>query len=543
MENTVSIKQPAGSEPLPGQIDFSESEPPSFNETPLFSWLKENWMMKLGVLFILSGVSELLYYLYYKEILNHVGISVIGIVIGIMVMVFGSIRISEYKNQGAIFTFLGLAIIMMTSYFMQSKHIITDTEILVVVMFLVLTIGSYIAVRNDKQSLALSSIILALVNPAIFGWGTNWTWVSLYSYLLLVTLGCVWVIYLKRWNTLSLASMIAISIYSLTGIMDGFTRNNIVEDNAVLSFAFLFFALFLIENILYISRNTKENYDDGNLGILCAIFNGIMITTVIVSIYSPNKTYIYSLVALVSIIFLIASFFIYSYTKNLKAMYVYDIISFYLLMYIMLTEFGNSFNGVSVILTLFILSGSFILYYPNKEISYLKHGIGLYILPLLIVFAPLYKISGHPIGYHNNYYDYFPVIIFIASSYFTILYSRIKENYFPPIAMFMSIVAFIISLVLMDSVVRTIVPHDLATTITSIVFSIIGVVLYIFGSNHNMPYLSGIGKILVAGSTIYILISGRVFNILFSNEISIIIGVIILGIALMSTAFFIRNKN
>jgi uncharacterized membrane protein len=71
-----------------------KSEPAT--EFGFLKWLTEDWIMKLGALLLLFGFGFLVSYAFIYDLISPAGRIVFGLLLGIGVITFGSIRINKY---------------------------------------------------------------------------------------------------------------------------------------------------------------------------------------------------------------------------------------------------------------------------------------------------------------------------------------------------------------------------------------------------------------------------------------------------------------
>jgi len=105
-------------------------------------------------------------------------------------------------------------------------------------------------VRHDRLPLAISSLVLAGVAPLLTK--TLYPdYIGLFSYLLIVTLGTVWIVALRGWGLLTTVALMMIGFYSLPHI---FSLVN-SDTGTLLLFIYAFTAIFFITNTLAILKS------------------------------------------------------------------------------------------------------------------------------------------------------------------------------------------------------------------------------------------------------------------------------------------------
>lgn len=528
---------------------------------PFIEWLKDNWIIKLGSALVLIGFVWALNYAYQAKWLTDTGVSVLGIVFGAAILTFGFLRMRKFVTQGAVFMFLGTGLIMLTAYFMKVQHVIDNQIILIIIMLSVLAVTSAASVIHNKQGMSVATLLLALLVPAILSSGDN-NYTGLYSYLLLVVIGTIWVVAMRRWRVLTLISLVGVCIYSAAGILSGFG----VHENAALMFAFIFGIIFFITNTISLirneslqSRNDKASVsDDAIPDIISAALNVSMVSTFILSIVQEEWHVL--LLTLVALVFVVGGFLIYKFTRNPAPFFVYSGISLAVIAYVTFLIFGDSFRALTVAYTTEIACLSVAVYVLTKNITSASNAMYLFTFPLLLLLKSISNIANnvqtinnyygyYGIDYYNSNYgseipnnlglDYLVVIFFmvvtVSLAYFYTTRDIEKKGHFINNIIFF--INAIILLAIIWGVCQTL--FGLAgDPVALIVYSIIGVPLYVYGANTNKQIFKVAGGSLIALTVLWL-----VQTIMDAGPIARILGFIIIGAVLLSSAFLLKKKN
>ena len=77
------------------------------------SWLKENWLLKLGALLLLMGFGWLVTYAFLNNWIGPSGRIAFGLVAGALILILGAWRIRIHVTEGSVFVALGATVILL----------------------------------------------------------------------------------------------------------------------------------------------------------------------------------------------------------------------------------------------------------------------------------------------------------------------------------------------------------------------------------------------------------------------------------------------
>lgn len=546
-------------------------------------WVKENWIMKLGVGLILIGFVWALNYAYQNKFIGNVGVSTLGILIGSCMLAFGFIRMKKYVNQGSIFMALGVAMIMLTSYFMKEMQIISSATVLSIIMLISITISSAAAVVYDKKGLAVATLVLSLFVPYVSSSGDN-NYLGLYIYLLVVVIGTIWVVALKSWRVLTLISLIGVCIYSSTGIIFGFGEYK----GTAMIFAFVFAIIFFITNTISILKLNADQNQSLIPDIISTILNAVMLISFVLAIF-PSNWHAIILIA-ISLVSSFGAFLVYKKTEKNEPFFIHSAISIFLIGYATYLIFENNFALLSIVLTLEITTLLFVSYFliRNKNIS-LKIMF-LFVVPVILLTNSMQHIVNNTKyyyieeyqqvkntssvynsqdnfnnGFNNNYQnqnnnysyewikkevpinlflDYMAVVFFvIVITSLTIFFkkqSSENETQLEESNKIQNLFFTISGIMIMGLIwgVSQLIFAEFGKTVAIIIYGLIGTALYVLGKNKESKGLKIFGIFLIIVTVLWL-----VFILSGANPIFRIVGFVVAGIIFLSSAFLLKNKN
>lgn len=205
------------------------------------AWCKEDWLMKLGGLFVLLGMAWFVSYAFAQDWIGPMGRIALGFLVGAGVLALGYYRIVRYRTQGSVLMFVGAATIVLTTYAGREVYDFFDQPTALVLMFLTpCTLGAA-AVTLRYRPLAYANVALAGIAPLLVNTGVP-NMVGLHAYLMVLMLGAVWVAAVTGWRSLVLVSVCIVSLYSVPFAWA--VRGS--EADSGLLFAFAFAALFFV---------------------------------------------------------------------------------------------------------------------------------------------------------------------------------------------------------------------------------------------------------------------------------------------------------
>jgi len=299
--------------PVPPPIPF---QPPPVGPTSyeqLIQWLKEDWLLKLGALLLLIGFGWLTTYAFLNNWIGPMGRISLGITAGIFFILLGWWRIKNYVHQGGIFLVLGSTTVLLTIFAARAVYGFFTPAAALGVMFLSTAFVAIASVRYKSRALALSSLILAGVAPLLTDTPAP-DYIGLFSYLLAVILGALWIVALTGRRELTAAALVLVTLYSLPHLFS----LTLADRGALLLFAYAFTAAFFLTNSAGIVRlNRKEIVPD----LLTAAGNGLFLLGWI-AVAAPSE-WKSSIMAAWTVVFTAGAFLIFRVTNRREPFYVY----------------------------------------------------------------------------------------------------------------------------------------------------------------------------------------------------------------------------
>src|SRR3989338_6391752 len=277
------------------------------------NWIKEDWLMKLGALLLLVGFGWFATYAFLNNWIGPMGRIAMGIVAGTLILILGLWRIQKFLHQGGVFLVLGSTTILLTIFAAREIYSFFTPLSALGIMFLSTAFVAFASVKYNSKSLSLASLILAGVAPLLTNSPAT-DYIGLFSYLLVVILGAIWIVSITGQRELTAAALILISIYSAPHLF-GITG---ADKGVLLLFAYAFAAIFFLTNTAGLLKlKGKDIVPD----LVAAAGNGLFLLVWIMS--SAQDEWKSLIIAAWMVVFSVGAFLIFKITKRREPFYTY----------------------------------------------------------------------------------------------------------------------------------------------------------------------------------------------------------------------------
>ena len=291
---------------------------PSATEAAFISWIKRDFFVKLGALLLLCAFGWFVSYAFANNWIGPWGRILSGIAAGAVVLGFGAYRMRQLKAQGGIFVVLGAAIIIMSLWAAREIYDFLTPTLALALMVVPIVFTAILSVIHRLQGLALASLVLASTAP-FFTAAPEPSLVGLSIYLLLVTVGTLWVGFLIDSLFLTPAALLVVAFWSFP-YLNGVAPHELTQG---LLFAFAFTVCFFVSNVLSLLNHhtdaAKTSHVLSGLGTGAYLYIWIATAT---SGWLESALY-----AAWMAIFLLAGFFVLTRTARSVALYIYGAVA------------------------------------------------------------------------------------------------------------------------------------------------------------------------------------------------------------------------
>ena len=501
-----------------------------------FAWLSNDWPMKIGGFFVVAAIGWFVTYATAVGWLSRVARVVLGYVLAISAIGFGSIRMNKEQIQGNLFLIIGIAAMLISTlgglYFKMFPHTVGLFIMLIAVGFVTL-----ISLKQKSLALTASMIFFGGIIPMFFFSDISVN--IIFVYLFILTLGTLWIVYFTGWRMLTFYMLLIVGFYSVAYIS---TESSFkIENVKNLLISFLFVGVFYVANVLAIIKSKKDNQYD----VITAL--GIGALTLIWILSFATKELEVILILLATLLFAFASYFIFTQTSKKSPAIIYGGVTIALFF----VATALQFKGEVLIIAYLTETASLIaltIYFIGKTISKRVKSLlfVLYVVPFLLSFASVSK-AFQAISFVKTM-EYIPALFTILVVSITAIFIAMiilkftdieKEDNLRFFRIFAYMGGLFVIIFIWCSSHIFIDDYDIATFISLVIYTLAGGVFYIMGLKQNYrPYK-------VIGGILFGVVIARVLLVEFwiMDMVIRIATALVLGILLISTAFISTNKK
>lgn len=528
-EAALEMTQPM---PLPTQPTMYGPEPapmssPVSAESPFLNWLKEDLMMKLGALLLILAFGWFVSYAMESGWIGPLGQIAIGLIVGALVLVLGVWRINTHPHQGGIFTVLGGTIVLMTTFAAREVYDLFTPTSALLLMFLTVAFVAFVSVRYQRENISYAGLIMAMIAPTLTATADP-SPVGLFSYLLVVTLGALWVVWITGWTRVTFASLVFTYLWSLAVL-----GSRMPDKYTLLMFAFVFVAIYFLANMVSLIRRNVELEKHLPVHLLTALGTVVFLLTWVESTIEQHWiSLVYTAWALV---FAVGTYTVYRLTSNQPAFYLYGASAIALLGLATAAEL----QGPVLVLAFFfeigaLLLAAYSLKAPAKTLSYLG---GLLFVPLLMA---LESVDSYDWSHGFLHQDAIVVLLSATISCMAgiLLLKRTAEGVSNLIANILLVASGFYSMAFVWLTLHAILTDTLAVLVSLVIYTIAGIFCFVQGTANENTALRYAGIVLI-GLVVLRLLLIDVWAMSLGMRIFTFLAV---GILLISTAFIKKHR-
>jgi uncharacterized membrane protein len=497
----------------------------------LLAWAQEEWLLKIGALFLLIGFGWLARYAFLNNWIGPAGRITLGLIAGAAILAVGWWRIQKFTYQGSIFLPLGSSVILVTAYAARYVYGFFTPFSALALMFLSTAFIALASVRFRVKFLSLISIVLAGIVPFLTNAPTT-DYIGLYWYLLVVVIGIIWIVGLTGWRFLTFAALLLVFIYSIPHVL-GFTSLDI---DALLLFAYGFTALFFATSMVGILRAPRS---DVKADIITSAGIGLFLL-VWVWQATPVEWQSVTLSAW-TVVFAIGAFQTLRITRMRYPFYCYGGVGVVLLGAALTAELEGALLTIA-----FSLEAALVVLLMHRVLKDMRSAILsaiLFVIPVSMSLESVIARIWRTTIIHEHFFVLLILGLLLGGAGFILTRGARKENLvesYVPMALIVISSAYFYALVWL-SLHAAFMNDDTAVMIALALYTIIGLIMY-FGRiavGFAAPAMRMYGAILL-GFVVGRLLLIDVWNMELTGRI---ITFFIIGALLMSTAFVWRRRH
>lgn len=505
------------------------SEPNNFDN--FIVWLKKDFLMKVGALFLLMGMGWFVSYAFMNNWIGEAGRIGLGLLTGALILVLGVWRIRKYEHQGAVFVVLGSSTVLLTVFAARAMYDFFTPASALLLMFVTVAFVAFVSLRYERNSLALAGLILAGIAPYFTASPTP-SVTGQFMYLFVIVLGTLWIVYGTGWRNLTLTALIIVFLETSPYIM-GYGN----DSTMVLLWVFLFVAIFFIANIISIIRVSGAVLSKPHL---LTAFGTAMFLIVWVFGVAPEEWQSLLFVAWM-LVFSFGSYIVFMTTRERIPFYVYGGTSVALLAAATTAELSGAVLTIAYLFEIAVLV--IVAKTLNLEEKIVNTLSFLFAVPMIL---SLENISAYSWNTGVLHADFFVVALsgIVLALVGSFVYEKSNSPESPSesgktCGSALLIFGTLYGLVLIWLVLHAILSEDIASMCALVIYTILGLLTLLKGR------LSGSKELVVAGGALlgFVVVRLLLVDVWAMDLFGRIITFGVIGVLLVSTAFFRRSKE
>ena len=505
-------------------------------ENQLSSWFKDNLILKIGVIMILAGFGWFVSYAFMHNWIGPAGRIALGTTLGSLFTIFGSLRLGKNKTQGVAFTVLGSALVIISVLAGQYFYNFFSPFTVLSIVFLVSAYVSFSAVFHSIESLAVYGLFLSLLAP-YFSHTAEMDPLLMYLYLLVVSVGTIWVSIEKNWNSVTSVGITGVFLYSINTLW--VNPANLVSNFALIKYILLYISYFI--SLVYLAVNVyslvRNKIKVSGNDIFLTIINTSIILGFTISIVPT--TYQSIVIIAWTLVYALLGFFVFQKTRNDQMFLIHTLVSILLLGIATSIEFKGHTLVIAMALEAAVISISS--YVVTGKIKVAQNFSFLLIVPLFIS-LPSFISSKWDSGVMHSDFAVLLVMAFILGVLG--FFFKLNKEESPSDDLKVSHMLFIISTFYVYSLIwlsshSLFQNNDMAVFFSLLVFTIVGLVTHFVGLFQHNVILKNYGM------TLLVLVVIRLVLVdVWNMELTLrIVTFIVLGVMFISTAFISKNQS
>lgn len=234
-----------------------------------FEWLKADWLMKLGALFVLFAIAWFARYAIVNGWIGEMGRVAMGMIVSAIILAAGFSQFKVRPIPAQVLMALGTTGILVTVFIARSYYDIFTPASAMTIMALAVLMIAVVAIINNSLALGVISFLGGIAAPLLTN-SPDQNFVFLNSYMLVLDCGIFAMVAMRGWRILLPLALIATGLYSF----GSFGAGNLTQTGTQI-FMVLFYALFFIgisAAVVYTKKITLGDAITMAITVLLGIF-------------------------------------------------------------------------------------------------------------------------------------------------------------------------------------------------------------------------------------------------------------------------------
>lgn len=499
--------------------------PPQEKESAFVTWLKQDTLVKVGALLLVLAAAWFVTYAFANNWIGPVGRITLGLFFGASLLAYGVKRMALYREQGSIFVALGSTVVILTVTAAQYVYEMFPALVALGLMFLAVVLTALISLQYERTALAYTSLILALLAPFL----TNSEAADpllFMLYLLLIVAGTLWVVWRLKAEKITLVALFGVLVYTSLAYE--------LDTGVALLFSFVFTGIFFITNIVSLIRRYTEWVSPTH--VVTAVLTGAYLIASIMS--SAPEEWMSTYLVLWALIFAYGSHQVFLRTLNKIPFYIYAAVSVFLLGIATAVELHGAVLTIALTLEVLVCVALFTRLRASRKL--VNIATALFVVPGLLTVG---HIDSFPTYGPLLNADLFALLVFTGA----VVLAGLARSMMSPESgdllesgqKVLYSIAGVYGAIILWLVLHNLFSDMVATMLALIVYSLLGLVLYITGRT------TGDTSVKKAGSIVLVLVIIRLLMVdVWALEMTgRIITFLVIGLLFMSTAFLPKANS
>jgi uncharacterized membrane protein len=500
----------------PHNRPYEEPQPSAF-----MVWLQQDTLMKIGAFLVLLALGWFVSYAFMNNWIGPMGRIMLGVGAGIAVYSLGVWRMQQFLHQGVVLLILGGTTILMSLAAARYVYDFLTPGTALLFMFIVVAFTALLSVQHKVESLAVVSLCAGVIAPFLAD-TTIPDAFGLFSYLGIVFAGALVVASLLPSRVLT---PVALAIASLFGF--AYMDQDVLDRTVAMYAAFIYCVAFLASSTAALMREQEKQY---GTYITTALGVGVyMALWITVGVDEAWQGFVY---VLWSVGFLSVAAIVYQGLSDRLPAYVHTALG---LAGIALAT-AEYLDGTLLLLAWFseITAMVMVALWGLRNTAVARGVAWLYIVPIFLSLEHVVSSAWNSGVMHVDMF----VLVLLAAVFFFVGSQFVGQDDNDSGTTLISVgVAY--SLTLVWLVTHALLIDSFGTLVSLVIYTVIGLALYIGSTRIQDDYAKYLGLIMIGGVVTRLLLVD-----IWDLELVVrIIVFFIIGVLLISTAFLAKKQH
>jgi len=237
--------------------DFRQHKPAKDNR-PFFAkydgledFIGGNLINKIAIGILVLGIAFSLKYAIDKEYINEVGRTIIGVFCGVLLLGIAHRLRKLYAAFSSVLIGGAIATWYFTVAFAFQEYKLFPVEVAFVIMVVVTAIAVTLALVYNRIELALIALLGGFATPLMLNTGQG-NYQILFSYIALLNIGMMVLVYFKRWNLVNIVAYISTALLYAGWFFTEYEKYSMALRNDDVTAHFPFMGALLFVSIFYL---------------------------------------------------------------------------------------------------------------------------------------------------------------------------------------------------------------------------------------------------------------------------------------------------